>query len=377
MPDAIRIVGLFPDLLAHGGVQEAGRQTMAALSEIAAEQGWQTRFLSLNDPKGPHSVSVRARSISFTGYQRAKANFVFAACRAARKNARIIFAAHPNLGPPASVAKKFGRDAKVIVVTHGVDVWEKLSPQRRKALLEADLVLAPSSYTVAKLAEVQGVAPEKIIRLAWPLGSAFLKLAEDSSSLPLPKSFPKNGAVILGVGRWAAAEKYKGADDLILATAKLRTQNPNISLVLVGTGDDLARLKALANAHNLGVAVRFLEDLPRNELVACYAHCDIFALPSTGEGFGLVFLEAMALGKPVIGVASGGTLDIIRDGRNGILVPPPKSDPSGLENALARLLADPALRQSMGREGARIVAEEYSVAAFQQSLERILVGLLK
>ena len=377
MPDATRIVGLFPDLLAHGGVQEAGRQTMAALSEIAAEQGWQTRFLSLNDPKGPHSVSVRARSISFTGYQRAKAKFVFAACRAARKNARIIFAAHPNLGPPASVAKKFGRDAKVIVVTHGVDVWEKRSPQRRKALLEADLVLAPSSYTVAKLAEVQGVAPEKIIRLAWPLGSAFLKLAEDSSSLPLPKSFPKNGAVILGVGRWAAAEKYKGADDLILATAKLRTQNPNISLVLVGTGDDLARLKALANAHNLGVAVRFLEDLPRNELIACYAHCDIFALPSTGEGFGLVFLEAMALGKPVIGVASGGTLDIIRDGRNGILVPPPKSDPSGLENALARLLADPALRQSMGREGARIIAEEYSVAVFQQSLERILVGLLK
>jgi glycosyltransferase involved in cell wall biosynthesis len=123
--------------------------------------------------------------------------------------------------------------------------------------------------------------------------------------------------------------------------------------------------------------VRFLENLPRNELIACYAHCDIFALPSTGEGFGLVFLEAMALGKPVIGVANGGTLDIIRDGRNGILVPPPKTDSAALENALARLLADSALRESMGREGARIVAEEYSVAAFQQSLERILVTLLQ
>lgn len=377
MPDAIRIVGLFPDLLAHGGVQEAGRQIMAALSEIASEQGWQTRFLALNDPKGPHSVSVRARSISFTGYQRAKTKFVFAACRAARKNARIIFAAHPNLGPPASVAKKFGRDAKVIVVTHGVDVWEKLSPQRRKALLEADLVLAPSSYTATKLTEVQGVPPEKITQLAWPLGISFLKVAQDAASLPLPKSFPKNGPVILSVGRWSASEKYKGADDLILATAKLRVQNPELSLVLVGTGDDLPRLKALANANNLGVAVRFLENLPRNELIACYAHCDIFALPSTGEGFGLVFLEAMALGKPVIGVASGGTLDIIRDLRNGILVPPPKTDPAALENALARLLGDPALRQSMGREGARIVTEEYSVAAFQQSLERILTGLLK
>jgi phosphatidyl-myo-inositol dimannoside synthase len=377
MPDAIRIVGLFPDLLAHGGVQEAGRQTMAALSEIASEQGWQTRFLALNDPSGPHSVSVRARSISFTGYQRAKAKFVFAACRAARKNARIIFAAHPNLGPPAGIARKFGRDAKVIVVTHGVDVWEKLAPQRRKALLEADLVLAPSSYTAAKLTEVQGVPAEKIVRLAWPLGTAFLKLAEGAGSLALPKSFPKSGPVILGVGRWAAAEQYKGADDLILATAKLRAQNPDLSLVLVGTGDDLPRLKALANAHGVGVAVRFLENLPRNELIACYAHCDIFALPSTGEGFGLVFLEAMALGKPVIGVANGGTLDIIRDGRNGILVPPPKTDSAALENALARLLADSALRESMGREGARIVAEEYSVAAFQQSLERILVTLLQ
>jgi glycosyltransferase involved in cell wall biosynthesis len=376
MPDATRIVGLFPDLLAHGGVQEAGRQTMAALSEIAAEQGWQTRFLSLNDPAGPHSVSVRSRSISFTGYQRAKAKFVFAACRAARKNARIIFAAHPNLGPPASVARKFGRDAKVIVVTHGVDVWDKLSPQRRKALLEADLVLAPSAYTAAKLTEVQGVPAEKIERLAWPLGTSFLKLAEQGASLPLPASFPKAGPVILSVGRWAASEQYKGADDLILATAKLRAEYPTLSLVLVGAGDDLPRLRAFANANGLGVAVRFLENLPRNDLVACYAHCDIFALPSTGEGFGLVFLEAMALSKPVIGAASGGALDIIRDGRNGILVPPPKTDPAALEQALSHLLADPELRQSMGREGSRIVKEEYSVAAFQQSLQQILAGLI-
>jgi glycosyltransferase involved in cell wall biosynthesis len=236
------------------------------------------------------------------------------------------------------------------------------------------VVLAPSTYTVQKLIDVQGVPAAKIERLPWPLDPEFLNLAAAPAQLPLPQKFPTQGPVILAVGRWAASEKYKGADDLILAAAKLRAAHPALSLVLVGAGDDLPRLKQLAASQNLPVV--FLENLPRPELAACYARADIFALPSTGEGFGLVYLEAMAFAKPVVGVASGGALDLIRDGKNGLLVAPPKENPAPLVNALERLLADAALRNEMGRNGAAIVGAEYSISAFQQTLERIVTQLL-
>ncbi len=374
MPIDTRILGLFPELLAHGGVQETGRQTAAALDAIAESHGWRTTYLALNDPSGAHPLQVRDRAISFTGFQRAKVQFVLATLKASRGATRLIFAAHPNLAQPASLAKRFAPNLKIAVVTHGIDVWEPLQPKRRESLLKADVVLAPSAYTVQKLIDVQGVPAAKIQRLPWPLDPEFLKFAAAPAQLPLPQTFPAQGPVILAVGRWAASEKYKGADDLILAAAKLRGAHPALSLVLIGTGDDLSRLKQLAAAQSLPVV--FLENLPRPELAACYARADIFALPSTGEGFGLVYLEAMAFAKPVVGVASGGTLDLIRDGKNGLLVAPPKENPAPLLAALERLLGDAALRNQMGRAGAAIVESEYSVAAFQQSLERIITKLL-
>jgi glycosyltransferase involved in cell wall biosynthesis len=377
MPSNTRIVGLFPDFLAHGGVQEAGRQTAAALSAIADNRGGATQFLTLNDPHGVQSVEVGDRSISFTGFHRAKVQFVLAALKATRNDARLLFAGHPNLAPPAALARRFSRRLKTIVVTHGIEVWTPLPPQRRNALLKADVILAPSSYTKQKLIEVQGVPEAKIRRLPWPLDPEFLKLAQSPSELALPSRFPKNGGpVILSVGRWAASEKYKGADDLIRAAGRLRANHAALSLVLVGAGDDLPRLKSIATAENLNDSVTFLENLSRAELCAYYAHADVFALPSTGEGFGLVFLEAMAFAKPVVGVASGGTLDLIRDGKNGLLVPPSKENPEALIYALDRLLRDQGLRGEMGRNGAAVVANEYSVSTFQQSLELIIAGLL-
>ncbi len=378
MPANTRIVGLFPDLLGHGGVQEAGRQSVAALDAIATSRGWETEYLALNSPAGANTHTVRDRTISFTGFQRAKMQFVLATLRASRAGTRLIFAAHPNLAQAASLARRFVPNLKIVVVTHGIDVWQPLSLSRRRALLKADVVLAPSSYTARKLVSTQGVPESKIQRIAWPLDPEFLKLAAAPSQLPPPANFPSQGPVILAVGRWAASERYKGADDLIVATAKLRAKHPTLSLVLVGTGDDVPRLKQIAASQSLtsSGAIAFLENLPRPELAACYARSDVFALPSTGEGFGIVYLEAMAFAKPVIGVASGGTLDLIRDGKNGLLVAPPKENAVPLYEALDRLLSDLALRNYLGRNGTAIVASEYSVSAFEQTLQGVVTKLL-
>ena len=363
------LVGLFPELLGVGGIQEASRQTAHALHNISIRLQCPINFLGLNDSPGAHEYSVGDAIIAVRGFGRVKWRFVLAAMACARKKPRVILAAHPNLAVPAMWMKRLAPQVKVIVLAHGIDVWEPLSSSRHAALLAADLVLAPSSYTAQKLAEVQSVPPHKIRKLPWPLNADTLNMAAAPANLPLPKKFPPS-PVILTVGRWAASERYKGADELVRAVAQLRQAFPTLNLVAVGGGDDLPRLKKIAHDLNVSNAVHFIEGISRPELAACYAHADIFALPSTGEGFGFVFLEAMAFGKPIVGAKAGGATDLIEDGVNGLLVPP--HDPQALAQALERLLRDEPLRAQLGQKGAQIIEQNYRFHVFQAAFSRIL-----
>jgi phosphatidylinositol alpha-1,6-mannosyltransferase len=372
-PRPIQVIGLFPELSGVGGVQEASRLTAAAISEIVAQRGGAAEFLSLNDPPGSRVIDVAGRAISYRGFRRAKGRFALSAIIHARKShgkmPAVVIAAHPNLAIPADVMKRIVPRLRVIVVSHGIEVWRPLSTMRRKALRRSQLVLAPSRYTGEKLNEIQRVAKERIRRLPWPVNPDFERLADDGSKLPLPPGFP-NGRIVLTVGRWAASERYKGVDDLIHAIAQLRHAHPELQLVAVGEGDDVERLAHIAATLSVGVCVHFLSGLSRNQIAACYSRAEIFALPSSGEGYGLVFLEAMTFAKPVVGAAAGGAVDLIQDGVNGILVPP--RDSQKLIEALSSLLSDERLRTRLGRAGADMVRKHYSFAAFKDGLDRIL-----
>jgi phosphatidylinositol alpha-1,6-mannosyltransferase len=365
-----KIIGLFPELLGVGGIQEAGRLTAAALDRIAKNHdNWVTSFQSINDRLGDHEFEIAGQQVSLRGFNRSKVRFVGSALGQSGKGARVVLAAHPYLALPAAWMKSLSPQLKTIVMSHGVEVWNPLPRLRRRALLSVDLVLAPSSDTAQKLAEIQGVSAAKIRKLAWPLNPDFLKMADKPAKLPLPKNFPE-GRAILTVGRWAASERYKGVDDLIRAVAQLQMKFPGLRLAAVGNGNDLPRLKKIAGDLGASGSVRFLTNLSRDEIAACYTRSEIFALPSTGEGFGLVFLEAMAFGKPLIGAARGGITDIIEDKVNGLLVP--AGDLKSLVDVLAELLENESLRMELGRRGAETVRHRYSFDVFVDDLERII-----
>lgn len=364
-----RVIGLFPELLNFGGIQEAGRLTARALHEIALKRGWSASFLSLNDPRGRQVLHTGECEIPFNGFGRAKASFSLAALREARADTRIVLALHPHLAVPAAGMKLLRPSIKSVVFSHGVEVWTRLPWLRRRALLFSDLALVPSRFTAEGLVQIQNVPQVKIRRLAWPLNPEFAGLATRASDLPLPQGFPQ-GRVILSVGRWLASERYKGADELIQATSQLQSSIPDSHLAIVGGGDDLPRLKQLAAGLGISNRVSFLQAKSQEELAGCYARTEVFALPSTGEGFGFVFLEAMAFAKPVVGVAFGGITDLIEDGINGLLVPP--RDAQRLGQALGRLLHDGSLRAQLGQAGSEIVRQKYYFDAFQSKLERII-----
>jgi glycosyltransferase involved in cell wall biosynthesis len=363
------LIGLFPELDAPGGVQRAGRHLAAVLAEFAANRGMEYRLLSLNDSPELHRMTLGGREFVFTGYDRAKGRFTVTALRAARRKAKLVLAAHPNLGPVVQAMRFVAPRMKSIICTHGMDVWEPLGGLRRRALLHANLVLAPSRDTADHLATEQGVARERIRVLPWALDPQFEALISPGSHPPLPADFP-SGRVILAVGRWLATERYKGMDTLITALPRLMTRWPELQLVLAGTGDDRSWLEDLMEKNGVHRHVHFLTGMSYSELAACYSACEIFALPSQGEGFGLVYLEAMACGKPVIGGTHGGAPEIIEDGVTGYLVP--HGDTIQLATSIEALLADPAHAKEMGARGRQRAEHEFRFNAFAKSLKKIL-----
>lgn len=362
------LIGLFPELDAPGGIQRAGRHLAFVMSEYASAHKQEYRMLSLNDSPELHRMRVGEREFVFTGAARGKARFAATALRAASRRPQLVLAAHPNLAPLVLAMNVAAPRMKSIICTHGIEVWEPLSPIRRRALRRATLVLAPSRATADFLVSVQGVAPQKVRVLPWGLDPDFeTKFA--GANAKLPENFPK-GRVILTVGRWLATERYKGMDTLIAAMPRLLMHWPDLQLAMAGSGDDREWLESAAKESGVSRHVHFISAISYEELSACYAAAEVFALPSRGEGFGFVYLEAMARSKPVIAGAHGGAPEVVQDGITGYVVQ--HGDPEQLATSIHALLSDPVLGKQMGARGRQRVDNEYRFPIFAKAFKKIL-----
>ncbi len=190
---------------------------------------------------------------------------------------------------------------------------------------------------------------------------------------PKRKEFIDGKVNILFVGR---LEQRKGLGHLINACAKIKQRFPNFRLIVVGPGTVL-RFKYERAVTELGLAnnVVFTGFVPSSELPSYYRTADIFCAPATGgESFGIVLLEAMACGKPVIATRIEGYVNVLTDREEGLLVPPRNDD--SLAHALLTLLEDKHLRQQMGTRG-RNKAEKYSWANIARQVMECYINLLK
>jgi glycosyltransferase involved in cell wall biosynthesis len=238
-----------------------------------------------------------------------------------------------------------------IVSVWGTDILQapRLSPFHwaitRYALRRADHVTA----TGARLAEatLRYVPPGKPVTVI-PYG------VDLEQFRPQPHQ-PGSDVTIGSVGRLSPE---KGLTYLLQAFAQIGAEQPRVRLILAGDGPERQRLERLAARLQLDDRVDFLGDLPHEQVPQVLARLDIFAMPSTYEGFGVAAIEAAAMEVPVVASNVYGIPDVVDDGVTGLLVPP--KDVSALAQALRSLIADEERRRQMGRAARAFVAERYS-----------------
>lgn len=253
------------------------------------------------------------------------------------------------------------RGVRLAVFLHGIEAWRPLSSLQAWILRRAFRVLAVSAHTAARF------------RAANP-GLADLEIAVCHHGIE-PRAggaaaTAKEGFALI-VGRMAADERYKGHDLLLDLWPRVREAVPGAALVVAGDGDDRPRLEARAREEGFAGSVTFTGRVSPGELDALYGSCAFFVMPSRHEGFGLVFLEAMRVGKAVI-AGVGAAAEVVEHGETGLLVDPDR--PEEVLAALVRLFREPETRRRLGEAGAVRFARLFTAARFRERF-RGLVGL--
>jgi len=304
---------LCPELFAReGGIQRILRLYLKALTELAGE-GDEVRLVVLNDRELPAEMLERyanARLGRRYACARRKPAFVWQALRAAAGADRLV-CGHIGQLPVAWLARRLRPRLRYYLVAHGIEVWRPYSGVEQRALRGATRILCVSDYTRREMLRQLALPAERL---------AIVPNALDPGLTTGPADRPERQApLILTVARLDAAEGYKGVDHLIQSLPAVRAALPGVRLRVVGTGNDRPRLQALANRLGVTGIVDFSGFVEEAALREEYRSCTLFALPSRKEGFGIVFLEAMANGRPCLGARAGATPEII-DATSGVLV---------------------------------------------------------
>lgn len=304
----------------QGGIAQYNRDLLGALASAHPEGSAFVRITVM-----PRHALDRATAPEFIQQLPPKPGriaYSFAALAVAlTRPVDIVYCGHVYMTPLAALIAKL-KGAKLIIQAHGIEAWPKPSSWQRVALEAADLVLCVSRYTRARILDWAAIPPERVLVLPntvrdmfTPGEGASLQGASLRARLGL-----EDKQVLLTVGRMDSREQYKGHDVVIAALPALLAKGHDVAYVVVGDGDDRSRLETLARDTGVGERVHFLGELGPEQLVEAYRMAGLYVMPSTGEGFGIAFLEAMACGTPALGLPVAGARDALADGELGTMI---------------------------------------------------------
>ncbi len=342
-----------------GGVQTYLRLAARSLSE----RGRLRSVVSLADAPHDGAEAAERYGFGFDGAGHRMGRYAAHAARAVQADGWALVG-HVRPAPLALALQKTGRLGRYGVIVHGVEVWEAIPVWQRAALRGAEVVVCTTPFTAERVQLHNGIADERIEIL--PLTVAPDRFAEPTEGAA--HEVEDGPLHLLTVSRLSSVAQDKGVDHAIRAVALLAADGVAVRYSVVGDGDDRPRLEALAREAGVADRVTFRGRVSDDDLSGLYVQADAFVLPSKREGFGLVLLEAMRAGLPLLATPEGGIRHVLRPGDNGLAVP--YGDPQALAAAIGRL-ADDGLRRALSDGAREDFGSRFSYEAFSDRLVAI------
>lgn len=355
----VRVLALLTDGFgATGGIAQYNRDWLSAIEQLP--EITQLKALVRHGDTGNFGRHIQQQ------HWHSRARYVLAAFRAVLvMRPQLIFCGHLNLAPLVALLAWCGRSHWVLQ-THGIDAWVKPSVIKRWAVQQSKLVLAVSRYTRMRVLSWSQLDPPRVRVLPNTVSPVTVEpstVAQWRERLGVSPG----GKLLLSVGRMDARERYKGHDHVLAACGALAGLDWHYAIV--GGGDDAARLQSLALKLGYGARVHFLGHLDDTDRNALLAAADVFVMPSSGEGFGIVYLEALLAGTPVIGCDAGGAPDPLTASRHAHA--PALAALAATLNAIVRADKPPAAEVSGD------VLRRFGRAVFNDNARLLIADVLK
>lgn len=333
---------------ARGGIARYNQDLLDALVASAEVEEIQVicRQGSLEAARDPKVRVLEVRA--------GKVAFVLSALRLARAfgSTDWVFCGHLYMAPLAALIKRY-RHTQIWLQLHGIEAWQPATALIRRALKNFDRVTSVSRFTRSRFLTLNAMSPTRVQVLPNTVQVPQAEAEAEIAALARTDQLRTSRADVvnlLTVARLSAAERYKGHDRVIAALPRVRQSFACVRYLIVGSGDDQARLEALAQQHQVADSVLFLGELDRAQVQTLYHSAQLFVMPSTGEGFGISFLEAMVSGTPALGFGRDGSVDPLADGALGSI-----ADEHNLPERIIQMLKqgrDPSLpMRVLGRFG--------------------------
>lgn len=345
-----------------GGLQAFNRRLIEHLGRYAISSHRNLAYVGLLRDKGAIIPPIPGVVVEPSGNSRIA--FLFISAFKSIYYGDILLLGNINLTAIAFITKLINNKIKVILFVHGDDVWN--DPRYRKKKVYDQLFLK----SVDCIASVSWFTAHTMAReFAQPLSK--FRLMPNATDLLAPPHEPNpDRKNVLAVCRLDAHDGEKNVDKLIQAMKYISKYDSEIILEIVGDGILRPGLESLASRIGVERGVRFLGRLADDALKDAYARATVFALPSSKEGFGIVYLEAWQFGLPVICSKFGASCEIVSDGEDGFVVDPDNVEE--LADKIIRLISDRDLARRFGERGRRKVNEKYSDLQFGENFKALI-----
>jgi glycosyltransferase involved in cell wall biosynthesis len=325
-----------------GGIQKMTRTLAHSLFHLSKQQNWDFKLWSLYDSRYD-LMSQYIAPENFVGFGRSKSSLAFNTLKTAR-HADVVILSHINLALIGVVIKILRPKCRLWLVAHGIEVWRPLNFIKRKFLERyCDKIMCVSNFTKTQMIKMHHADPAK----CFVLNNAIDPFIKQPDEFEKPEylvnrySLTSANQVIFTLTRLASSEQYKGYEQVIKAVGRLKQQFPGIKYILSGQYDvtEQTRINDLIKSCRVEDEVILTGFLNEKELADYFLLADLFVLPSKKEGFGIVFIEALACGLPVICGNADGSTDAIRNGELGTAIN--VNDLDELEKTIVMYLQNP------------------------------------